>query len=244
MKNKNDASKREKSAAVGLVVCFVAMIAIVGAITYSNYEGKVEDKQAKAEEENQEQNMQAENEREEESQSANTGDVQAEIEEHPEIIEPEIDIIEPSIQESPLVFSEEDVLSWPVDGNVLIPFNMEQTVYFATLDQYKYNSAVLLAAATGDPVQAAANGKVVSVAENEETGTTVTLDMGNGYQAIYGQLKDLPVAEGQTVEAGTVLGYVNDPTKYYVKEGANLYFAMTKDGAAVDPMIYLETVTE
>ena len=64
--------KKERSAAVGLVVGFVAMIAIVGAITYSNYEGKVEDKQAKAEEENQEENMQAENEREEESQSANT----------------------------------------------------------------------------------------------------------------------------------------------------------------------------
>ena len=40
-------------------------------------------------------------------------------------------------------------------------------------------------------MQAAANGKVVSVLENEETGTTATLDMGNGYQAVYGQLKDV-----------------------------------------------------
>lgn len=127
---------------------------------------------------------------------------------------------------------------------MVIDYSMDGTTYFSTLDQYKYNSAVVLAAAAGDPVQAAANGNVVSVVENEETGTTVTLDMGNGYQAIYGQLKDLAVTEGQTVEAGTVLGYVNDPTKYYVKEGANLYFAMTKDGVAVDPMIYLETVTE
>lgn len=141
-------------------------------------------------------------------------------------------------------FSEDSSMLWPVSGQVVMDYSMDGTTYFSTLDQYKYNSAVLLAAATGDPVQAAANGKVVSVVENEETGTTVTLDMGNGYQAIYGQLKDLPVAEGQTVEAGTVLGYVNDPTKYYVKEGANLYFAMTKDGVAVDPMIYLETVTE
>ena len=34
MKNKQDISKRERSAAVGLVVCFVAMIAIVGLITF------------------------------------------------------------------------------------------------------------------------------------------------------------------------------------------------------------------
>lgn len=141
-------------------------------------------------------------------------------------------------------FTEDSSMLWPVSGQVVIDYSMDGTTYFSTLDQYKYNSAVVLAATAGDPVQAAANGKVVSVAENEETGTTVTLDMGNGYQAIYGQLKDLAVTEGQTVESGTVLGYVNDPTKYYVKEGANLYFAMTKDGAAVDPMIYLETVTE
>ena len=66
--------KKERSAAVGLVVGFVAMIAIVGAITYSNYEGKVEDKQAKAEEENQEENMQAENEREEDVREGKEND--------------------------------------------------------------------------------------------------------------------------------------------------------------------------
>jgi len=232
--------KKERSAAVGLVVGFVAMIAIVGAITYSNYEGKVEDKQAKAEEENQEQNMQAENEREEESQSANTGDVQAEIEEHPEIIEPEIDIIEPSIQESPLVFSEEDVLSWPVDGNVLIPFNMEQTVYFATLDQYKYNPAVIIAGDVGEEVWAATDGKVTSIREDAQTGTTVTVDLGDGFEAIYGQLGEIHVKEGDRIDEGVLIGYLGEPTKYYSVEGCNLYFQLLKDGEAVDPLHYLD----
>ena len=232
--------KRDKGAAVGLVICFVAMIAIVGAITYSNYEGKVEDKQAKAEEENQEENMQAENEREEESQSANTGDVQAEIEEHPEMIEPEIDIIEPSIQESPLVFSEEDILSWPVDGNVLIPFNMEQTVYFATLDQYKYNPAVIIAGDVGEEVWAATDGKVTSIKEDAQTGTTVTVDLGDGFEAIYGQLGELHVKEGDRIEEGVLIGYLGEPTKYYSVEGCNLYFQLLKDGEAVDPLHYLD----
>ena len=39
---------------------------------------------------------------------------------------------------------------------------------------------------------AVANGQILSITENEETGTTMTVDMGNGYQAIYGQLKDIP----------------------------------------------------
>lgn len=143
-----------------------------------------------------------------------------------------------------LNFSEDSTMLWPVSGEVLIDYSMDATIYFPTLDQYKYNSALVLGSANGEPVQAAANGQVLSVVENEETGTTLTMDLGNGYQAVYGQLKDLTVSEGQIVEAGAVIGYVNDPTKYYVKEGANLYFAMTKDGTAVDPMIYIETVTE
>ena len=232
--------KKERSAAVGLVVGFVAMIAIVGAITYSNYEGKVEDKQAKAEEENQEQNMQAENEREEESQSANTGDVQAEIEESPEVIESENDIIEPSVQESPLVFSEEDVLSWPVDGNVLIPFNMEQTVYFATLDQYKYNPAVMIAGDVGEEVWAATDGKVTSIREDAQTGTTVTVDLGDGYEAVYGQLGQVHVKEGDRIEEGVLIGYLGEPTKYFSVEGCNLYFQLLKDGEPVNPLHYLD----
>ena len=234
--------KKERSAAVGLVVGFVAMIAIVGAITYSNYEGKVEEQQAKEEDEllENEDNMQAENEREEESQSANTGDVQAEIEEHPEIIEPEIDIIEPSVQESPLVFSDEDVLSWPVDGNVLIPFNMEQTVYFATLDQYKYNPAVIIAGDVGEEVWAATDGKVTSIREDAQTGTTVTVDLGDGYEAVYGQLGELHVKEGDRIDEGVLIGYLGEPTKYYSVEGCNLYFQLLKDGEAVDPLHYLD----
>lgn len=143
-----------------------------------------------------------------------------------------------------LNFSEDSTMLWPVSGEVLIDYSMDTTTYFQTLDQYKCNSALILGSAIDEPVQAAANGQVLSVIENEETGTTLTMDLGNRYQAIYGQLKDLTVSEGQTVSAGTIIGYVNEPTKYYVKEGANLYFAMRKDGEIIDPMIYIETVTE
>ena len=72
-----------------------------------------------------------------------------------------------------------------------------------------------------------------------QTGTTVTMEIGSGYQAIYGQLTDLTVQEGDTVKEGEVIGYIGQPTKYYSKEGSNLYFAMKKDGEPVDPIAYL-----
>ena len=63
--------------------------------------------------------------------------------------------------------------------------------------------------------------------------------LGDGYAAVYGQLKELNFAKGDTPEAGQVLGYVSEPTKYYTTEGSNVYFQLKKDGKAVDPKEYL-----
>ena len=90
------------------------------------------------------------------------------------------------------------------------------------------------------PVYAAADGQVLSITQDACTGTTVTMELGNGYQAVYGQLKDLTVAEGDTVKEGEVIGNISAPTKYYSVEGPNLYFAMRKDGTPVDPFEDLE----
>ena len=138
-----------------------------------------------------------------------------------------------------LSFSEDSLMEWPVHGNILLDYNMDQTVYFPTLDQYKLSSAIAVQAVEGAPVMAAADGTVYSIEEDPQTGTTLTMELGSGYQAIYGQLKDLCVEEGDTVTEGTVLGYIGTPTKYYSKEGNNLYFAMKKDGKPVDPIAYL-----
>lgn len=143
-----------------------------------------------------------------------------------------------------LDFNEGTVLNMPAVGQTVIPYSMDGTVYFPTLDQYRYSPAVVIAAETHAPVVAAANSQVVSIEENAVTGTTVTMDMGNGFQAVYGQLTDLAVTPGQIVESGTIIGTVNDPTKYYTKEGSNLYFAMTKDGTPLDPALYLPSAEE
>ena len=130
-------------------------------------------------------------------------------------------------------------MTWPVEGDVVMDYSMDHSIYFETLNVYKYNPSILLGAEVGTPVEAAANMKILKVEETLETGTTITADMGNGYQAVYGQLKDVTVSADDVVAAGTVLGYINEPTKYYTKEGANLYFSMTKDGESVDPVLYL-----
>ena len=137
-----------------------------------------------------------------------------------------------------LHFSEE--LLWPMEGNVIINYSMDSTVYFPTLDQYKYNPAVIIAGEVNDKVYAVAKGQIKSIENDEVTGCTVTVDLGDGYEAVYGQLKELNFAKGDYVEAGHVLGYVGEPTKYFTVEGSNLYFELDKDGTPVDPVAYFE----
>lgn len=136
-------------------------------------------------------------------------------------------------------FSEDTLMEWPLHGTILVDYSMDQTTYFPTLDQYKLNPAIVIQSGEGAPVVSAVNGTVFSIEETAETGTTVTMELGNGYQAIYGQLKDLNISEGDTVTKGTTIGYVAAPTKYYNKEGSNLYFAMKQNGKPIDPIAYL-----
>lgn len=136
-------------------------------------------------------------------------------------------------------FSEDTLMEWPVNGNILIDYSMDQSVYFPTLDQYKLSPAISVQAVEGAPVVSAVNGTVYAIEQKAQTGTTVTMELGNGYQAIYGQLTNLEVAQGDRVEKGTILGYVAAPTKYYCEEGSNLYFAMRKNGEPIDPIVYL-----
>lgn len=149
----------------------------------------------------------------------------------PEIIEEDL----PTVVNPELSFSEYNSLYKPVQGEILMHYNMDNTVYFRTLDQYKYNPAVIFQIVEGSPVVACADAQVVEIFSNEEIGAAVVLDLGNGYKATYGQLATFSVGIGDYVTANQTFATVGMPTKYYVEEGSNLYFALEKDGVPVNP---------
>ena len=139
-----------------------------------------------------------------------------------------------------LDFKEEDNLVWPIVGDVLINYSMDQTVFFPTLQQYKYNPAIVIAANQGESITAAADGRVTSVSYDPTIGNMVVMDLGNGYELTYGQLENITVSEGSYVTVGDGIGTVASPTKYYSVEGTNVYFKLTKDGEPVNPMTKLQ----
>ncbi len=138
-----------------------------------------------------------------------------------------------------LTFNDGDSLAWPIVGNILINYSMDKTVYFPTLEQYKYNPAIIISAVEGETITAAAAGKVTSVFTDPEIGNAVVVELGGGYEVTYGQLKDITVSEGGYVNKGDIIGSVAAPTKYFVVEGCNVYFKLTKNGVPVNPMTKL-----
>ena len=139
-----------------------------------------------------------------------------------------------------LDFTESDRLLWPVQGNVILGYSMDTTTWFPTLEQYKCNPANVIQSEVSTPVSAPADARILEVGVNEEIGSYVRLDLGNGYQAVCGQLKEIPVVENEYVSRGDVLGYVAEPTKYYSLEGASLYFELLSGDEPVDALDYLE----
>lgn len=140
-------------------------------------------------------------------------------------------------------FSEAEplVLQWPVQGEVLLEFAMDHSVYFPTLAQYQYNPAMIISAAEGTEVVCAAAGTVTDVGKTNEYGHYITMDLGNGYELTYGQLFDVTAEVGETLEAGQRIAMVAYPTRNYTEEGDNLYLKLTQSGTPIDPALFMET---
>lgn len=252
-KNERPSFLKGRGAAVGIVICFVAVIALVGVYTFNNYQKDIDEQMAKAE-------KQADELTEDKTEETTADDiVLPEAEDKQDGTETADDVAYGTTdgQESAdsgsaggaetsgadtsgVWFSEDSVLTWPASGAVIMGYSMDQTVFFQTLEQYKYNPAMIIGGEVGETITASAAGIVTNIEETAQTGTTVTLDMGNGYTAVYGQLTDVPLSTGDYVNAGEMIGNLSEPTKYYSVEGPNLYFEILKDGEPVDPMNFME----
>lgn len=243
-KQNQNPSLKKRGATVAAVLCFVAAIAIVGTYTWSGYSKKQQSEElARTETDTTEENHLSEEtdglviDNQAETEEPETEDTDAES----------MDTLSADVESTAgaginLNFTEDSTLLWPTtgSGSVLMNYSMDKTVYFETLDQYKYNPALIITGSEGDQAICSAAGMIKSIDVTAQTGTTVDVDLGNGYELIYGQLKEVPVNVGDFVEAGAVLGYVSQPTKYYSLEGSNLYFEMRKDGLPVNPEDYMD----
>lgn len=187
----------------------------------------------------------ADSEADSETDSETAGDTDAEEDTTTE--EPQVAVISDAAEpdnspviEAGLEYDGEQTLAWPLIGNVVLPYSMDTTVYFATLQSYKCNPGMLIAGDEGSDVFAAYEGVVTSIEDTKEYGTVVTVNMGSGYEAVYGQLENVCVSEGDTVSKAEVIGEVGPVSSYYTEEGNHLFFEILKDGAPVNPLTLIQ----
>ena len=133
-----------------------------------------------------------------------------------------------------------DYFIWPVNGALLRPHSTAVLGYDATMADWRTHDGVDIQAGEGDAVKTAADGTVLTVAEDELMGTTVVISHSWGYTTQYSSLKALPPVEvGETVHAGEIIGYVGSTAAAESTMGPHLHFSVSRDGERIDPGEYV-----
>lgn len=123
----------------------------------------------------------------------------------------------------------------PVDGvRLSSSFGMRE---HPVLGGRRAHKGVDLAAPTGTPIYATADGVVEKAEWFSGYGLYVQLDHGAALETRYGHMSRLNVASGQRVRKGDVIGYVGSTGR---STGPHLHYEVRIAGEAMNPIPYMQ----
>lgn len=104
------------------------------------------------------------------------------------------------------------------------------------LRKRKRHNGVDLAAPTGTPIYATADGIVGRADRFSSYGLYISIDHGADLETRYAHMSRLAVAAGDKVRKGDIIGYVGSTGR---STGPHLHYEVRVDGVAVNPIPYM-----
>lgn len=121
----------------------------------------------------------------------------------------------------------------PVPGAITSGFGPRRHPILGTT---RLHTGVDMTASSGTKIKAADGGTVILAGYYGGYGNTVIIDHGGGVATLYAHQSKLGVGDGETVDAGEVIGYVGSTG---LSTGPHLHFEVRVNGNPVDPADYL-----
>ena len=124
----------------------------------------------------------------------------------------------------------------------IMPIKKEDLSYVASGYKYrmhpilkirKFHKGMDFKAATGTPIYASGNGKVVLAQRSATFGKVVYIDHGFGYRTIYAHMSKMATRKGRKVKRGDIIGYVGNTGR---SVGSHLHYEVHKNGRALNPI--------
>ncbi len=122
---------------------------------------------------------------------------------------------------------------WPVDGVLRSSFGGRADPFSG---EGAFHTGIDLAAPTGTPVRATADGVIESAGWAGDYGKLVIVDHGNGLQTYYAHLSQFLVVPGQEVRRGQVIALSGGTGR---ATGPHMHYEVRLGGTPVNPYKYL-----
>ncbi|MDR2901142.1 MAG: M23 family metallopeptidase [Treponema sp.] len=124
---------------------------------------------------------------------------------------------------------------YPIKGRLTSPFGWRTDPVNGVVR--RHHAAVDLAAPTGTPIKASADGIISVAGTNATFGKYVIITHSDGYNTMYAHMNKIYLNKDTKVLQGTVIGEVGS-TGY--STGPHLHFGVFKNGRAINPLDFLD----
>lgn len=122
---------------------------------------------------------------------------------------------------------------WPAKGYVTSVFGYRESPFGSN---YEFHDGLDISAPLGATVVATADGVVTTTGNFGDTGNTIIISHGYGYETGYCHLSSINVEKGQRVQRGQQIGKVGSTGR---STGPHLHYLVKIAGSKVNPRTYL-----